>query len=121
VVCDGRIGFTGGINVSDNHSGAHSGSAAWRDTHLRIEGEPVHRLQFIFLEDWYFATDHAPRSNRNFFRVSPQRSTGPWLQIIESGPDDNRHAIAKLLFRRHRRRAASDFAGHARTSFRARR
>ena len=27
VVCDGRTGFTGGINVSDNHSGAHSGSA----------------------------------------------------------------------------------------------
>lgn len=97
VVCDGRTGFTGGINVSDNHSGAHSGSAAWRDTHLRIEGEPVHRLQFIFLEDWYFATDHAPFTPE-FFPDSPQASNGPWLQIIESGPDDNRHAIAKFYF-----------------------
>ncbi len=92
-VCDGRIGFTGGINISDDHSGPD----AWRDTHLRIEGEPVHRLQFIFLEDWYFATDRAP-FEPEFFPRFPERSTGPWLQIVESGPDDNRHAIAKLFF-----------------------
>jgi cardiolipin synthase len=96
-VCDGRIGFTGGINVSDDHSGAQNGPAAWRDTHLRIEGEPVHRLQFIFLEDWYFATDHAP-FEPEFFPRFPERSGGPWLQIVESGPDDSRHAIAKFFF-----------------------
>ncbi len=60
VVCDGRMGFTGGVNISDQHSSQSSGADAWRDTHLQIEGEPVHRLQFIFLEDWYFATNHAP-------------------------------------------------------------
>ncbi len=97
VVCDGRIGFTGGINVSDNHSAAYSGPAAWRDTHLRIEGEPVHRLQFIFLEDWYFATDQAP-FEPEFFPHFSTPSAGPWLQVIESGPDNNRHAIAQFFF-----------------------
>lgn len=97
VVRDGRIGFTGGVNVSDDHSGTRSGPAAWRDTHLRIEGEPVHRLQFIFLEDWYFATDQAP-FEPEFFPPPPEPSAGPWLQIVESGPDNNRYAIAKLYF-----------------------
>ncbi len=96
-VCDGRVGFTGGINVSDIHSSAYSSPEAWRDTHLRIEGEPVHRLQFIFLEDWYFATDHAP-FEPEFFPHFPGHPSGPWLQIVESGPDNNRYAIAKFYF-----------------------
>ena len=97
VVCDGRVGFTGGINVSDDHSGARRGPDAWRDTHLRLEGEPVHRLQFIFLEDWYFATDQAPFEPEFFPRLLEQ-SAGPWLHVIESGPDNDHYAIAKLFF-----------------------
>ena len=96
VVCDGRIGFIGGINISDQHSATHSGPEAWRDTHLRIDGAPVQRLQFIFLEDWYFATDQAPFEAAFFPRHAD--SAGPWLQIVESSPDNNRHAIAKLYF-----------------------
>jgi len=97
VVCDGRTGFTGGINVSDDHSGVYGSSAAWRDTHLRIDGEPVHRLQFVFLEDWYFATDQAP-FQPEFFPPPPGSPAGPWLQIVESGPDNNRYAIARFYF-----------------------
>ncbi|MBS1224907.1 MAG: Cardiolipin synthetase [Proteobacteria bacterium] len=89
VVCDGQVGFTGGINISEDHSVIHRGPNAWRDTHLRIEGTPVHRLQFIFLEDWYFATDRAP-FEPEFFPRFPDPPAGPWLQIVESGPDNNR-------------------------------
>ena len=97
VVCDGQVGFTGGINISEDHSVIHRGPNAWRDTHLRIEGTPVHRLQFIFLEDWYFATDRAP-FEPEFFPRFPDPPAGPWLQIVESGPDNNRHAIAQCFF-----------------------
>ncbi|HRD66226.1 MAG TPA: cardiolipin synthase [Candidatus Competibacter sp.] len=97
VVCDGRTGFTGGVNVGDEHSNTHSGLEAWRDTHLHIEGEPVRRLQFIFLEDWYFTTGQAP-FELPFFPHFPEHPAGPWLQIVESGPDDTRHAIAKFYF-----------------------
>ena len=96
VVCDGRIGFTGGINVSDAHSHLQQGTEAWRDLHLRIEGEPVHRLQFIFLEDWYFATGQEPLEPEFFPHFA--EAAGPWLQVVESGPDNDRHAIAKLYF-----------------------
>lgn len=97
VVCDGRVGFTGGINISAEHSAAHNGPAAWRDTHLRIEGEPVHRLQFIFLEDWYFATDRAP-FEPEFFPPGPAQPARPWLQIVESGPDNDRQTLAHCFF-----------------------
>ena len=97
VVCDGRIGFTGGVNICAEHSAIHNHRAAWRDTHLRLEGEPVHRLQFIFLEDWYFATDQAP-FEPEFFPPCPEHPSRPWLHMVESGPDNNRHAIAKFYF-----------------------
>lgn len=97
VVCDGRMGFIGGINISEAHSASCRNAEAWRDTHLHIEGEPVHRLQFIFLEDWYFATDHAP-FQPEFFPHFPPHAAGPWVQIVESGPDNHRQAIAHSFF-----------------------
>lgn len=100
IVLDGRIGFFGGINICDDHSSSFgSAENAWRDTHLRIEGEPVHRLQFIFLEDWLFATDQAPFIPE-FFPTFPDQSAAgrPWVQVIESGPDNPRYAIARFFF-----------------------
>ena len=46
VVIDGRIGYTGGMNINDHYF------KKWRDTHLRIVGESVATLQFIFLNSW---------------------------------------------------------------------
>lgn len=96
-VLDGRVGFVGGINICDNHSSFSSAEKAWRDTHLRMDGEPAHRLQFIFLEDWYFATDHAPFKPEFFPQFDPQLGNH-WLQVVESGPDNKRYAIAHFFF-----------------------
>ena len=70
VVVDGRVAFTGGMNVGDEYLGLARtggwrtwfGRAAgerrrwWRDTHLRCEGPAALQLQQVFAEDWYFAT-----------------------------------------------------------------
>jgi cardiolipin synthase A/B len=101
VVCDGGVGFTGGINVCDDHSRAARGLAAWRDTHLRIEGAAVHGLQLTFLENWAFATQRddvvpSPARLRPYF---PQGKPGKHLvQIVASGPDQEVHAIEAFTF-----------------------
>ena len=46
VVIDGRIAFTGGMNLNDNYF------YIWRDTHLRITGPVVARLQASFMDSW---------------------------------------------------------------------
>lgn len=97
VVCDGRIGFTGGINICDEHSEAVAGDRAWRDTHLRIEGAPVVDLQSAFFEDWHFATGGAP-CTRDYFPERDAQATGPWVQILASGPDGDSYAIEKFCF-----------------------
>jgi cardiolipin synthase len=39
-VIDGRIGYTGSINIGDEYLGRHARFGSWRDVHVRLEGAP---------------------------------------------------------------------------------
>lgn len=52
VVVDGKVGYTGGMNIADYYVNGLEGIGAWHDIHMRIEGEAVEKLQDIFLETW---------------------------------------------------------------------
>jgi len=106
VVVDGRIGFTGGMNVSDvqssdgsTSSGTHAKGSAleWRDTHMRIVGAPVGALQRVFLDDWAFAVGTC-KVEAAHFPASERDPNGPSVQIIASGPDDSVFAIQQFKF-----------------------
>lgn len=60
LVCDGKIGFVGGINLGDEYLGTVMNQEPWRDTHCRIEGPAVIGLQLAWLEDWNWASDEFP-------------------------------------------------------------
>ena len=55
-VCDGRVGFIGGINITDEENELVTGARAWRDTHLQLEGGGARWLQYLFLQDWAYAS-----------------------------------------------------------------
>ncbi|HEY8075702.1 MAG TPA: cardiolipin synthase [Labilithrix sp.] len=111
VVCDGRIGFTGGINIADEYlPGGETSKPArearklakrghlgpWRDTHVRIVGDAVRWLQLTFLDDWYYATGYAAKGDALF---PPRARDGSELvQIVASGPDRDFEPIQKLYF-----------------------
>lgn len=59
VVVDGKVGWTGGINVGDEYLGHDPEFPGWRDTHVRIEGPAVLELQLSFAEDWWWARGEA--------------------------------------------------------------
>jgi cardiolipin synthase A/B len=69
LIVDGRIAFTGGVNISATYSSAPSNkrgkkqrdqtpgenidpTVGWRDTHLQIEGPVVAEFQKLFLATW---------------------------------------------------------------------
>ncbi len=56
LVADGRIGFTGGLNIRAGHWLAKQPSHPVRDLHFRIEGPVVAHLQEVFADDWFFTT-----------------------------------------------------------------
>ena len=56
VVIDGKVGYTGGMNIADYYINGLPEIGEWRDMHARIEGESVQELQKIFLRMWKKST-----------------------------------------------------------------
>ena len=49
-VIDGRVGFTGGVNLSDEYANLVRVYGVWKDTAVRLEGEAVRSLTLMFLQ-----------------------------------------------------------------------
>jgi cardiolipin synthase len=98
VVCDGKVGFTGGMNMTDVHSRECSGAAAWRDTHLRICGSAVRALQRVFVEDWLYSSGGKTIPFDDLYFPQPPTPDGEVVQVIASGPDLAIFAIHKMYF-----------------------
>jgi cardiolipin synthase len=96
-VVDGTIGYTGGMNIGQEHLDGGDGFDAWRDTQVRIVGEAAAVLQAVFMVDWY----NAVRENLFSSAYYPQNPTETTagdvpVQILTSGPDSQWAAIRQL-------------------------
>ena len=52
LVIDGKLGFIGGVGISDAWKGDGRTRGLWRDTHYRLEGPAVAQLQQAFIDNW---------------------------------------------------------------------
>lgn len=92
VVIDGRVGFLGGINITDEED-ERLRDDAYRDLHLRLEGDIVRSLQEVFVEDWAYATKRSDFIG-DVVRAMPPPQAGPMrAQLLISGPDSPWEAI----------------------------
>ena len=100
VVIDGRIGYTGGINLRDDHMGLDKKIKPWRDTHIRVEGSGVYALQNSFLDDWRYCTnDNTPPKLylENGYFPSPKICGTATVQFVTSGPDSQVQKIKETF------------------------
>lgn len=84
VVIDGRIGYTGGMNINDRYF------KFWRDTHLRITGDAVASLQYTFLDSWITGKGKLDRPLLDFYPmagITDGNSGGRLMQIVPDEPD----------------------------------
>lgn len=66
LVIDGKVGFTGGVNLADEYINQKEVFGHWKDTAIRIKGEAVKTLTHMFLNMWYFGqpgVDYSPYLN----------------------------------------------------------
>jgi cardiolipin synthase A/B len=96
-VIDGAIGYTGGMNIGQEHLDGGKGFASWRDTQLRIVGEGAAVLQAVFMVDWYNAVRENLFSDAYYpTDPAPPRDGEVPVQILTSGPDSQWAAIRQL-------------------------
>lgn len=82
LVVDGKVGFTGGMNIGGTRSS--KGYRRLTDMHYKLTGPIVSQLQQIFMEDWAYSNgeEHQP--------LPPAMDhTGNILaRVIKDGPDN---------------------------------
>lgn len=100
LVVDGRIGFTGGVNIAQDYArsslfrsrGRANSELGWRDTHIQIEGPAVASLQWLFLDAWTKQrAEDLP--DREYFPPLPE-SGNELVRVIASEPGSD-HEIYK--------------------------
>ena len=90
LVVDGRIGFTGGINIGAENIQDNSPFIVL-DTHFRLEGPIVEQLTDAFADDWLFTTGEKLLTE-NWF--PPLEKGGPvTARVVTSGPDEDMEQI----------------------------
>jgi cardiolipin synthase len=95
VLCiDGRLGFTGGLNIGDENVLADAPRVKVRDTHFAVNGPVVAQLVDAFAEDWLYATGEALEGDAWF---PPLRAAGEIsARVVTSGPDEDLEKIEFL-------------------------
>ena len=87
LIIDGRVGFTGGMNIRVGHWLSKRPPTPVQDVHFRVEGPTVAQLQEIFVDDWSFTTGEALQGPLWFPPLEP---CGPVLaRGIADGPNDD--------------------------------
>ena len=87
LVIDGKLGFTGGMNIRYPYTKRKLPRLILQDTHFKFEGPIIAHLRHIFIEDWLFSTNE-------------QLQGGKWLPTlgaigttiargIPDGPDED--------------------------------
>lgn len=99
VSIDGRIGYTGGMNVADYYINGLEGVGAWRDMHMRIEGSACHALDLIFADMWQSSTEEDITHTLAQYTADSLHATEPYkLAIIDRRPRTSPSAIRDLYY-----------------------
>ncbi len=95
LLCDGRIAFTGGMNIRVHHL-QDVRRRATRDLHFELQGPVVAQLQAIFAQDWAFSTGEMLQGPRWFRPLAPSGPTH--ARAVADGPDED---LEKLMWTLH--------------------
>ncbi|MFB6355112.1 MAG: cardiolipin synthase [bacterium] len=86
LVVDGEIGFTGGMNITQENLIDDDQKIPTRDLHFKLIGPIVTQLQKSFVEDWAFCTNEY-LSGDPWFR-EPLREGDVLARGVADGPDE---------------------------------
>ena len=93
MVVDGRVAFTGGMNLRAGFAGPPGEAAS--DVHFRVEGPVVAQLQQCFAHDWWFVARETLQGELWFPQLQP--SGEHCCRAVVDGPDEDFETLRYLL------------------------
>ena len=96
MVVDGRVGFTGGMNIRQGNMVSENPKSPVRDLHFKVEGPVVRQLQRAFAEDWVFCAGEVLQGEAWYPELE---AVGSVAAIgVPDGPDEDIEVIPKSMF-----------------------
>ncbi|HOK49945.1 MAG TPA: cardiolipin synthase [Sedimentibacter sp.] len=92
VVIDGKVGYTGGVNLADEYINAVEKFGHWRDSMVEIRGDAVWSLTVMFLSMW----NHLKKNDEDYSKFRPidydqSEECHGYVQPFDDSPLDNEH------------------------------
>ena len=75
-VIDGKVGYTGGINIADEYINEVNRFGHWKDTAVRLEGEAVWELTKLFYVDYGINVKRMPNIDAAHFPAQSKAADG---------------------------------------------
>ncbi len=91
VVIDGKVAFTGGLNITDKYVKDTGALGQWKDVHLKLQGPIVQSLHRVFLKDYSFASQDELDISEFEIESTPKGSVS--AQVVSGGPDSEQPII----------------------------
>ena len=90
LVIDGKVAFTGGINLSDRYINIGSPYGHWKDTGIMLRGRAVDSFTLLFLQMWNMGTGECEyQKYLNAPDAEPQSPSPGWVIPYGDSPLDN--------------------------------
>ena len=96
LVVDGRIGFTGGMNIRRRQVVGSDPPEPVQDIHFRVEGPVVTQLMEVFADDWSFTTGEELTGESWFPEIAPIGTVVS--RGIDTGPHEDAQKMHLALF-----------------------
>lgn len=90
-VIDGKVAFTGGLNLADEYVNIYEKYGYWKDSVVKIEGRAAWSLTMIFLEMWELCRGTTEEAERFFpgELQSDENSMDGYVQPYSDSPMDD--------------------------------
>ena len=95
-VIDGKVGFSGGYNLTDEYFDRRRPYGKWKDTGVRLEGEAVRSLTAFFLEMWA-ASSGRPENFDTYLNISHSVPGTGFVQPFADDPQ-SRERLAENTY-----------------------
>ena len=87
LVIDGKVGFTGGVNIADEYINEKEVYGHWKDTGIKVEGKAVNELTKLFLSDFYINFRRDENIDFSRYYVSEDVENNSYVIPFGDGPN----------------------------------
>ena len=83
VVIDGRIAYTGGVNIADEYVNERERFGYWKDAGIRFEGDAVKSFIIMFMQMWHVSEERLEDLRPYLEAVAPAGGVSP--NVVSAG------------------------------------